>query len=206
MKAIQIKKSYDKFSKDYDRFALSDKYRAFVKLDKIGLKYFHHKNARVLDLGCGTGLSSVEFFKRDFEVTGIDISQGMLDEAKKYSFKKLICQDLEKPLKVDDNYFDIVTLTGVMEFIKNPLKLFLEIKKKLKNKGLFLLSVPEKYPEGSYLREKLGRKSYLPNEIEKEFNKAGLKILKRKKIFGYYRKIEGKREKSYFYLYVLRKS
>ncbi len=206
MKAEEIKKDYDEFAKNYNRLAISDKYKAFVKLAKLGLKYYHNKDAKVLDLGCGTGLSSTEFFKRSFEITGIDISKGMLNEAKKYPYKKLICQNLEKPLKVKNDYYDIVTLTGVMEFINNPLKLFLDIKNKLKKGGLFLLTVPKKYSKGSYLREKLGRKSYSFEEIEIIFDKAGFSIIKRKKIFGYYREIEGKREKSYFYLYVLRKS
>jgi cyclopropane fatty-acyl-phospholipid synthase-like methyltransferase len=37
----------------------------------------------ILDVGCGTGRHSVELAKRGYEVTGIDISSGMLAEAKK---------------------------------------------------------------------------------------------------------------------------
>jgi 2-polyprenyl-3-methyl-5-hydroxy-6-metoxy-1,4-benzoquinol methylase len=37
----------------------------------------------ILDVGCGTGRHSIELAKRGYQVTGIDISTGMLSEAKK---------------------------------------------------------------------------------------------------------------------------
>jgi SAM-dependent methyltransferase len=37
--------------------------------------------ARVLDLGCGTGRHTVELAARGYAVTGVDLSQGMLNEA-----------------------------------------------------------------------------------------------------------------------------
>jgi SAM-dependent methyltransferase len=36
----------------------------------------------ILDMGCGTGRHAVEFAKRGYQVTGVDISSGMLAEAK----------------------------------------------------------------------------------------------------------------------------
>ena len=39
--------------------------------------------ASILDMGCGTGRHSVELAKRGYKVTGLDLSSGMLNEAKK---------------------------------------------------------------------------------------------------------------------------
>jgi len=41
----------------------------------------------ILDVGCGTGRHCVEFARRGFRVTGIDISSGMLHEARKAADK-----------------------------------------------------------------------------------------------------------------------
>ncbi len=39
--------------------------------------------AHILDVGCGTGRHSVELARRGFRMTGIDLSEGMLAEARK---------------------------------------------------------------------------------------------------------------------------
>ena len=41
------------------------------------------KESKILDMGCGTGRHAIELGKRGYSVTGIDISEGMLNEARK---------------------------------------------------------------------------------------------------------------------------
>ena len=41
--------------------------------------------AAILDVGCGTGRHSVELARRGFAVTGVDLSEGMLAEARKHA-------------------------------------------------------------------------------------------------------------------------
>jgi len=43
--------------------------------------------SHILDVGCGTGRHAVELAKRGYHVTGVDISSGMLAEAKKAAKK-----------------------------------------------------------------------------------------------------------------------
>jgi len=201
MNAKDIKERYAKAAADYDERAFNDKYRAYKKMALLALEHIKNKNSKILDLGCGTGLSSVEFFKNDFNVVGIDISKEMLKKAEKYPFEKLICQDLEKPLKVKDNEFEVIMLVGVMEFIRNPLSLFKQINKKLKAKGIFLITIPKKLPR----KNKLPIKNYEKNEIEDIFSKAEFKIVESKSFFGYYKQMEKGKESVKYLGYILKK-
>ncbi len=45
------------------------------------------QGSRILDMGCGTGRHSVELAKRGYSVTGVDISSGMLAQAKEAAGK-----------------------------------------------------------------------------------------------------------------------
>jgi 2-polyprenyl-3-methyl-5-hydroxy-6-metoxy-1,4-benzoquinol methylase len=48
-------------------------------LEELGLPL----GSRILDVGCGTGRHAIELARRGYDVTGIDISAGMLSEAEK---------------------------------------------------------------------------------------------------------------------------
>lgn len=65
----------------------------------------------ILDMGCGTGRHAIELAKRGFHVTGIDISSGMLAEAKKKAREagvevQWLQADATKPLGLGNQTFD----------------------------------------------------------------------------------------------------
>ena len=200
MKPEEIIKKYSDAAKVYDQKGLDSGYIADKKIALAVIDELRLKNAKIIDLGCGTGLSSVEFFKKKYNVTGIDITPKMIEEARKYPFEKLICQNLDTPLKVEDNQFDAAVLTGVMEFIQDPLALFKEVNRVLKAEGVFAITVPQKFPEGS----KIPFKSYSKKEIEPVFKMAGFRIISCEEFFGYRK--WGSGEEINYYGYVLRKS
>ena len=201
MKTRKIKKIYAKAAADYDERIFNSEYKAYKIMALWALEKSKKRDAKILDLGCGTGHSSLEFFKKSFSVTGIDISKEMLKKATKYPFEKIIIQDLEKPLKVDDNKFDIIMLIGVMEFIRNPLFLFKQINKKLNPRGIFLVTVPQKLHKDN----KLPIKHYSKEEIELIFSKVGFNILGHKSFLGYYKKVNKRKEPVRYFGYLLKK-
>ena len=64
------------------------------------------KKGRILDAGCGPGRDSAEFAKRGYEVTGVDISAGLLEEAcKRYPEITFVEEDF-RSLPFEDSVFD----------------------------------------------------------------------------------------------------
>lgn len=71
----------------------------------------------ILDAGCGTGLVGAALAKLGAEVIdGVDLSQGMLDVARKTGvYRGLSVADLSKRLEdVEDGKYDVVTCVGTL--------------------------------------------------------------------------------------------
>lgn len=112
-------------------------------------------NKRILEVGCGPGIYSIRLAKKGAQVTGIDYSPGMINEAKR------IAQEagVEVDFKVGDFFtenleglFNCVFATGVMDYI-DLLKrqAFLEKMKKL-SVGPVIVSFPKKYVLHAFVR------------------------------------------------------
>jgi len=72
---------FNEHAKDYmkNEFTANTLAEVDFLVDALGLK----EGSRLLDIGCGTGRHSVEFAKRGCLVMGVDISEGMLEQAGK---------------------------------------------------------------------------------------------------------------------------
>lgn len=179
----EVKEMYDGIANNYDsiardaNFVYSEIMYEWI-LEKVGSKHL-----KILALGCGTGLAEAPFLEKGHEVTGIDLSEKMIELAKKRPFKKLIVQDLESSINTEENY-DLILLLSVTEFISNPLKLFKNVHEKLKDDGIFALTIPEKPKSG----EETPFCMYDKKEIESIFNEAGFEVLDRKEFFGWHNK------------------
>lgn len=53
------------------------------EVDFIESEINHDKGCKILDVGCGTGRHAVELARRGYSVTGADLSENMLDKARK---------------------------------------------------------------------------------------------------------------------------
>ena len=52
------------------------------EVDFIESEINHEKNCKILDVGCGTGRHAIELAKRGYSVTGVDLSEDMLNKAR----------------------------------------------------------------------------------------------------------------------------
>jgi SAM-dependent methyltransferase len=78
----EARRTYDAFAASYDDFTHQYMYerwtgRLLGKAEAAGLQ-----GRRLLDVGCGTGLSFIAMLPRGFQVTGCDISPEMLERAR----------------------------------------------------------------------------------------------------------------------------
>ena len=72
------------------------------------------KTAKIIDVGCGTGLVGENLKAKDFiYFDGIDISEDMLSIAKSRGYRNLFLGSLNKQLPLLDNAYDATMCVGV---------------------------------------------------------------------------------------------
>lgn len=108
---------WDKYARSYDfrknPFNGNKARQAELQAIFDGFRISPKKNPRLVELGCGVGRFALNFAKRGYVITGIDISKISLDVLKKraryYNFSdkiKTIHSDLYEPLKELNGSFD----------------------------------------------------------------------------------------------------
>lgn len=142
---------------------------------------------RVLDLGCGTGVSSQVFLDSTdpkCSVIGMDLTPNMCREAKKTrDFEDVICGPVDERLPFEAGRFDAIIMLGVIEFIKEPGEVAKEARRVLKSGGLFGLSVPQRV--NLSVEEELGVQTFVPGEVEAGIAKAGFEVVRQEALHGY---------------------
>lgn len=122
---MKTKEIYDKGASDYEE--VMQRYWHVPRkefIESLEIK----PGDKVLSCVVGTGLD-LPHFPAGCYVTGIDISEKMLDEAKKKTFKawtELKVMDAHS-LDFPDNYFDIAVLSFTLCVLENPVKALKEI-------------------------------------------------------------------------------
>lgn len=133
---------YGEMAADYDEVVARvchyfDEVRAFVDRTARG-------GARVLDLGCGTGLNT-RHLPADVEVVGLDLSAAMLREARRVRpATRTLVHDLNQPLPAGLGTFDVVLAVACLEFCRDLPELCRRLARALKPGGVALLTVPHR--------------------------------------------------------------
>ena len=119
-------KTTDEVMKYYDEWGDKDKYnKDMVEWNYTGpketvdvfKKYTENKEILIFDAGCGTGLVGLQLKKFGFKhFHGADLSQKLLDSVPNNLYQKLIKVDLNKPIDVQDNFYEAIMCVGTFTF------------------------------------------------------------------------------------------
>ncbi len=99
--------------------------------------------SRILDLGCGNGISSRLLNQADFDVVGTDISALFLEEAQEWENPKLryqVCDVLELPF--ENNSFDMICSNELIEHLPDVETALTEMIRVVRKGGKVVLSGP----------------------------------------------------------------
>ena len=168
----------------------------------IVIKYFSIKSnslkvlkgLKILDVGCGGGISSEPFARMGAKVTGIDLSSELIRVAKQHSRKmNLNIEYLHRNIKtiVDENKkYDVVVALELLEHVNN-LSNFCELLGRcVHSKGLIILSTINKTALSHLLVIKLAedvfnklpkgthnfKKFIKPEDLSEIFKRSGFEI------------------------------
>lgn len=105
-------------------------------------KTYINSTGKCLDLGCGIGQYSKQLIKYGYDVISADISDIALNKVKDFN-KNVVKLDMRDELPFQDNEFDLVFANLSIHYFsdEDTRKLMLEIKRILKEDGLFIGSV-----------------------------------------------------------------
>ena len=107
---------YDEWAKDYDRHLWSSGNPYIAIAAGMAGKYIRDYDARILDVGCGTGNMAQVMYQMGFkDLEGLDPSAGMLAVAeRKGIYKKLHALYLSGDINLPKNSYDAVVAAGVL--------------------------------------------------------------------------------------------
>lgn len=148
MTADQIEKVYDLYSGVYD-FIFKPTLNGGRKLAPQLLDLF--PGASLLEVGVGTGLS-IPYLPEDISITGIDISQKMLEKAAE-RLKKIGREDVDllrmdaSELAFPDSSFDRVLAAYTISTVPDPIKAVREMSRVCKPYGYILFLNHFAHPE-----------------------------------------------------------
>lgn len=147
-------------------------------------KYLKEKNAKILDIGCGTG-KNLEEFNKFGQAFGIDNSPEAIKfcEDKRHLTNVTLGSAEKTGLKSLE--FDLVSMLDVLEHT-NDIKTLKEAARILKKDGLLLITVPAyQFMWSNWDVVLHHRRRYTKGQVEELLKKAGFEVLKSTYLYSF---------------------
>lgn len=111
----RMSRFYQKWAEGYDQQMLDKlQYLSPDMIAQILINYLPEAESGILDIGCGTGLTSQLLHQHGFQkIDGLDFSADMLRVAEKRGiYRELFEADLNQPLTIADQTYDAAISSG----------------------------------------------------------------------------------------------
>lgn len=189
-------KFWNLLSKNYAASPISDRDAYEKKINKI--KTFLSPDHKVLDIGCATGTQCGDIAPNVKQVTGIDISDKLLDIAKQRMADRNVhninfIQATMFDERLEPGSFDVIMVFYVFHFIEDIDAAFNRINSLLKPGGIFISETSclgEKSKIVGKIMRIVGRLGIMPlinllttAQLERALDRSGFSLLE-KQIFG----------------------
>jgi len=184
-----IKKYWDKVNIKYERIWKKTKASQILSKKEVSLirNYLSSNNpSSILDIGIGTGRILevlLNYSNKNVNITGIDISSKMVDICnKKFKTKKkklkVFKTDIESNTKTFKNTsYDFITAIRLIQYVTNWDLFIQKIYNLLKEEGIFIFSVPNKYSINYFFRSPIPIIKTHPTEIISLLKRKNFSIL-----------------------------
>ena len=130
------------FAEKYDQFAKAVLIDVYKEIADLVIK--HLKSGKILEIGPGPGYLSIEIAKLgDFQIIGLDISETMVEIAKRNAQEAGVEVKFQlgnaTNMPFEDNTFDFVVSSGSLHHWKEPVRVFNETYRILRINGKALI-------------------------------------------------------------------
>lgn len=142
----EVGRFFDEVASDYDRAYVSAGVGGQILRKRVAavLELLDDRRGDLLDAGMGAGYLCAELDGRGWTVSGIDLSQAMVDGARArlpHLHDRLVQGDVQE-LPFSGASFDAVVATGVLEYAADLGRAFRELARVLRPDGIAVVSFP----------------------------------------------------------------
>ncbi|BCL60743.1 hypothetical protein DGMP_14360 [Desulfomarina profundi] len=156
------------------QYSVPDKLKSAFKTLNYPVKYF----SKCLDLGCGTGLAGTVFADLCDTLTGIDISEKMVEKAQsKNIYDRLEVCEITRYLQEENAVFDLIIAADVLTYMGDLGPVMKAISTVSTERTLFCFSIENSDKPGYHLGQ-TGRFLHAPKYIMETARESGWKPIK----------------------------
>ncbi len=179
MTATYVRRLFDQHAPDFDKSLLERLDYRGPQILKAAIETANGPVGRlgsVLDLGCGTGLAGVVFRPHAERLVGVDLSPGMIEQARgKRLYDKLAAAELLDFLAADAGPHDLVLAADVFVYCSDLAPIAAAVSRVLAPAGTFAFTVETHGGTGVLLRETL-RYAHGADHVHAALAAAGLEL------------------------------